>query len=42
VVGLWRERAEDVRGVPFPGGHYLPEELQSEVARHLGDFFSAG
>jgi haloacetate dehalogenase len=41
VVGLWRERAEDVRGTALPGGHYLPEELPSEVARHLGDFFSA-
>ncbi|MBV8235971.1 MAG: alpha/beta hydrolase, partial [Acidimicrobiia bacterium] len=25
VVGLWRERAEDVRGAALPGGHYLPE-----------------
>jgi haloacetate dehalogenase len=42
VVGLWRERTEDVRGAALPGGHYLPEELPSEVGRHLGDFFSAG
>jgi haloacetate dehalogenase len=42
VLGLWRERAGDVRGEALPCGHYLPEELPARVARLLGDFFSAG
>jgi haloacetate dehalogenase len=27
VMQIWREYASDVRGMPLPGGHFLPEEL---------------
>lgn len=35
VLALWRERAEDVRGRPLPGGHFLAEELPDETAAEL-------
>jgi len=38
-LGLWRERAADVRGHPIDGGHYLPEEKPEEVASNLMEFF---
>jgi haloacetate dehalogenase len=37
-LALWRERAEDVRGMALPGGHYLAEELPDLVAQHLAGF----
>jgi haloacetate dehalogenase len=37
-LGLWRERAVDVRGEALAGGHYLAEELPEEVARRLAEF----
>jgi haloacetate dehalogenase len=40
VLALWRERAEDVRGRPLPGGHYLAEELPEMVASAFLAFFS--
>ena len=39
-LDLWRRRAEDVRGRPLPGGHYLAEELPETVAAELASFFS--
>ena len=39
VLGLWRERALDVRGRALPGGHYLAEELPDEVAAAFAAFF---
>ncbi|MDJ1157953.1 alpha/beta hydrolase [Chelatococcus sp. SYSU_G07232] len=41
VLGLWRERAIDVRGHALPGGHYLAEELPDEVGAALSSFFLA-
>ena len=35
---LWRERADDVRGLALPGGHYLAEEHPALVAQHLAGF----
>jgi haloacetate dehalogenase len=40
VLGLWRERAADVRGHALAGGHYLAEELPAEVAAEFLAFFS--
>jgi len=37
---LWRERAQDVRGRPLPGGHYLAEELPELVAEEFLAFFA--
>jgi haloacetate dehalogenase len=39
-LALWRERAEDVRGRPLPGGHYLAEEVPELVAEEFLAFFS--
>lgn len=39
-LALWRERAEDVRGYPLPGGHYLAEELPQQVYEALHTFYS--
>ena len=38
ALGLWRERAADVRGQALPGGHYLAEELPEAVAERLVEF----
>lgn len=39
VLGLWRERAVDVRGKALPGGHYLAEEIPDLVAAEFAAFF---
>jgi len=39
-LALWQERAEDVRGWPLPGGHYLAEECPDEVADAFAGFFT--
>ena len=39
VLALWRERAVRVEGRALPGGHYLAEELPSEVAEAFAGFF---
>ncbi len=41
LVAVWRERALDVRGQSLDAGHFLAEELSSEVTALLADFFSA-
>lgn len=38
VVGLWRERALDVRGHPIDCGHFLAEEAPEETLEALLDF----
>ena len=38
-LALWRERADDVRGRPLEGGHYLAEERPDEVREALLEFF---
>jgi haloacetate dehalogenase len=40
VLGVWRERADDVRGRALPCGHFLPEEAPEECYAALLDFFS--
>lgn len=38
-LALWRLRADDVRGLSLPGGHYLAEELPDAVAAEFLAFF---
>jgi haloacetate dehalogenase len=40
-VGVWRERAEDVRGQALDCGHFLPEEKPEETYQALRAFFGA-
>ncbi|WP_299625395.1 alpha/beta fold hydrolase [Pelagibius sp.] len=40
VLDLWRQRAEDLRGGPLPGGHYLAEECPDAVCDAFLEFFS--
>jgi len=40
VLGLWRQRAENVSGRALDCGHFLPEEAPEETAEALIDFFS--
>jgi haloacetate dehalogenase len=39
VLGVWREKANDVRGEALECGHYLPEEAPNEVITRLRHFF---
>ncbi|MDJ0896778.1 MAG: alpha/beta hydrolase [Alphaproteobacteria bacterium] len=41
VTALWRERADDVRGGPVQGGHFLAEEAPNETLREMLRFFTA-
>jgi haloacetate dehalogenase len=38
-LALWRAWADDVRGGPFDGGHFFPEELPDRTAQELIAFF---
>lgn len=38
---VWQRWADDVRGQPIPGGHFLPEEAPAETTAALLDFFTA-
>jgi haloacetate dehalogenase len=40
-LGLWRERAKDVRGEALPSGHYVNEEAPVQVADWFLRFFGA-
>jgi haloacetate dehalogenase len=40
VLALWREKARDVKGCGLDCGHFLPEELPSEVAGAMRDFYA--
>jgi haloacetate dehalogenase len=40
-IGIWRQRAEDVRGEALPTGHYVNEEAPEQVAVWFLRFFSA-
>ncbi len=42
VLGLWRERGEDVRGGTVPGGHFPAEEAPDETTEALLDFLGEG
>ena len=35
---VWRSWADDVRGVPVPVGHFIPEEAPEETVRQLLEF----
>jgi haloacetate dehalogenase len=38
---LWQAQcAATVRGQSLPAGHFIPEELPAQTARHIGEFFS--
>jgi haloacetate dehalogenase len=39
VEAIWRDWADDVRGIEIDCGHYLPEEAPEEVASELEAFF---
>ncbi len=41
LLPVWRTRADDVTGQGLDAGHFLAEERPAEVARLLGEFFSA-
>ena len=38
-LGLWRLRAEDVRGEALPSGHYVNEEAPEQVLDWFLRFF---
>jgi haloacetate dehalogenase len=38
-LALWRQRAEDVRGVALPTGHYVNEEAPEQVLDWFLQFF---
>jgi haloacetate dehalogenase len=38
---VWRRCADDVRGAPLPGGHFVAEEAAEELITSLGDFLGA-
>lgn len=40
VVGVWRQRAPDVRGAALPCGHFLPEEAPDETYTALHTFLA--
>ncbi|MEU6853700.1 alpha/beta hydrolase [Actinacidiphila alni] len=40
VPRVWREYADDVRGLALPCDHYMPEEAPEATARALADFFA--
>jgi len=40
VLDLWRKRAEDVRGGPLPGAHYLAEQSPEAVLEVWQPFFA--
>jgi haloacetate dehalogenase len=42
VLATWRELADDVRGRPVPGGHFVPEEAPGETIAELLAFFAPG
>jgi haloacetate dehalogenase len=37
-LAVWRGWADDVRGGPLPGGHFVPEEAPDELVASLRDF----
>jgi haloacetate dehalogenase len=37
-LDVWRSWADDVRGVPVPVGHFIPEEAPEETVRELLEF----
>ena len=39
-LGLWRLRAEDVRGEALPSGHYVNEEAPEQVLDWFLRFFA--
>jgi len=40
VLATWREKAVDVRGLPLPCGHFIPEEAPDELLAELRPFLA--
>ena len=40
VLDTWRAMADDVRGRPLPGGHFLAEERPEATLAALEEFFA--
>jgi haloacetate dehalogenase len=40
-LAVWRRWADDVRGGPLPGGHFVPEEASDELLASLREFLSS-
>ena len=38
---IWRDWADDVRGLPIDCGHHMAEEAPAELAAQLTSFFAA-
>ena len=41
IMKIWKAKAEDVRGIAFECGHFLPEEDPTQTAKELINFFDA-
>ena len=41
VMALWRDAAEDLRGLALPCGHYIAEEAPEALLDQARDFFDA-
>jgi haloacetate dehalogenase len=41
-LGVWERWADDVRGGPLPGGHFVPEEAPDELVASLREFLGSG
>ena len=40
VLKVWRDHADDVRGLGIDSGHFIPEEQPDRVYAALKEFFS--
>ena len=38
IVGIWKERAENVHGHGTPSAHWLPEQIPDQVAEEVISF----
>jgi haloacetate dehalogenase len=41
-LAIWRDWADDVRGLAIDCGHHIAEEAPAELAGHLAAFFADG
>lgn len=41
LVGIWKERAENVEGHSVPSGHWMPEEVPGQLVEEVGAFIHA-
>jgi len=40
LLAIWRQWADDPRGVPIPSGHHMAEQAPDELAAALAEFFT--